>query len=139
MLAHYPAHTATNYVRSSFGRNHSLSVSDVWAMCATAFFAILRIGEITATSQNSETLHLNQLGKLTDNLGIVISYVPTFQDFKHHYIQRPLSITLTRHPGACPVRALLDYISVRGTAAGPLFQTSDGSPVLRSVFSDLLS
>ena len=104
------------------------------AMCATAFFAFLRIGEITATSQNSATLHLNQLGKRTDNSGTVISYELTFQDFKHHYNQRPLSITLTRHPGACPVQALLDYISVRGAAAGPFFQTFDGSPVLRSVF-----
>ena len=103
------------------------------AMCATAFFAFLRIGEITATSQNSETLHLNQLGKLTDNSGTVISYELTFQDFQHHYNQ------LSTVNNTCPVQALLDYISVRGTTAGSLFQTFDGSPVLGSVFSDLLS
>ena len=66
------------------------------AMCATAFFAFLRIGEITATSQNSETLHLNQLGKLTDNSGTVISYELTFQDFQHHYNQ--LSTVNNTHP-----------------------------------------
>ena len=54
------------------------------AMCATAFFANLRIGETTATNQNSETSHLNQLGKLIDNSGTVVSYELTFQDFKHH-------------------------------------------------------
>lgn len=100
------------------------------AMCAMAFFAFLRIGEITAARQSPDTLRLSQVDKLSDESGTVVSL---------NYNQRPITIVINRHPGVCPVEALLAYISLRGTDEGPLFRTLDGAPVDRSAFSDLLS
>ena len=109
------------------------------AMCAMAFFAFLRIGEITAARQSPDTLRLSQVDKLSDESGAVVSLKVTFRNFKHNYNQRPITIVINRHPGVCPVEALLAYISLRGTDEGPLFRTLDGAPVDRSAFSDLLS
>ena len=39
------------------------------AMCATAFYAFLRIGEITATKQAPEVIQLSQLTKLSNTSG----------------------------------------------------------------------
>ena len=52
------------------------------AMCALAFFAFLRIGELTSTSKQSPTpLNLNQLTKLLRD-GEVIGFKITFTDYK---------------------------------------------------------
>ena len=60
-------------------------------------------------------------------------------NFKHNYRQHPIAVILTRHPRVCPVQSILDYIDLRGSADGPLFQTLDGKPVTRTAFSELLS
>ena len=57
----------------------------------------------------------------------------------YNHNQNPFSLVLTRQPTVCPVQSLLDYFSVRGTVHGPLFINQDGSPVLRSEFSKMLS
>ena len=51
------------------------------AMCTTALFAFLRIGEVTTTPQDPS---------LTIGLKITCS------NFKHSYNQRPISISFTR-------------------------------------------
>ena len=43
------------------------------AMCATAFYAFLRIGEITATKQAPEVIQLSQLTKLSNTSGFIAS------------------------------------------------------------------
>ena len=63
----------------------------------------------------------------------------TFGNFKHSYNQRPFSIILHRHNSCCPVRLLLDYLSLRGNRSGPLFLNSDNIPVSRTFFTKLLS
>ena len=111
------------------------------AMCSMAFFAFLRIGEITVSKQQSTSSNLLQLGQVSKRCcgsGNVVSLVITFTSYKHHYNQNPFSIVLTRQLKACPVQVFLDYVTVRGTLNGPLFINQDGSPVLRSDFSKML-
>ena len=109
------------------------------AMCSMAFFAFLRIGEITTTRQAHEVLQLSQVTKQNNEAGATVSMRVTFHQFKHHYNQHPMVILLTRHPNVCPVQSLLDYIHLRGTVEGPLFQTLEGKPVSRTAFTDQLS
>ena len=111
------------------------------AMCSTAFFAFLRIGEITYNSPKDANvpLQVHQLGKLVDTSRRVVALKLTFGNFKHSYNQRPFSIILHRHHSCCPVQLLLDYLSLRGNRPGPLFLNLDNSPVSRTIFSDLLS
>ena len=112
------------------------------AMCAMAFFAFLRIGEITVSkrdSVNGNLLQLDQVCRQPSGKVNVVSLIITFTSYKHNYNQNPFSLVLTRQPTVCPVQSLLDYFSVRGTVRGPLFINQDGSPVLRSEFSKMLS
>ena len=108
-------------------------------MCSTAFFAFLRIGEITTTSTSSSVIQARQLVKLVDEAGNTHGYKLTFINFKHSYNQRPISISLTRRDGTCPVYFLSDYLSRRSQQEGPLFQHIDGKPVTRSFFTTHLS
>ena len=97
------------------------------AICATAFYAFLRIGEITATKQAPEVIQLSQLTKLSNTSGFIASEKLTFHQFKHHYNQSPICIILSHQVGFCPVETLLKYCSVRGSVPGPLFNTWMGS------------
>jgi hypothetical protein len=60
-----------NVFRQSVFRQN-VRVPQFIAMCALAFFAFLRIGELTSTSKQSPTpLHLNQLTKLLRDCGVI--------------------------------------------------------------------
>ena len=109
------------------------------AMCAMAFYAFLRIGEITVTNQSPAVLQLRQFEKLSTVSGDTEAIKVTFYSFKHHYNEPPLSVVLTRQPIVCPVDTLLVYLQFRGCRPGPIFQHLDGSPVTRSEFCDWLA
>jgi hypothetical protein len=109
------------------------------AMCTTAFFAFLRVGEITCCPRSSSVLQLNQIVQLVDHSGGVIGLKITFFDFKHSYNQTNVSITLKRRSDICPVQSLLDYFSRRGLSDGPLFRTHEGHAVSRKLFTDYLA
>ena len=111
------------------------------AMCSLAFYAFLRIGEITSVSKQGAPppLHLYQLTKLLTAADELTAFKVTFGNFKHSYNEHPFSIVVSRHPPSCPVDLLSKYLALRGTGAGPIFITVDGLPVSRSKFSQHLS
>ena len=82
-------------------------------MCSLAFFAFLRIGEITATS-NNQPLQLSQLSKMSNEDGRVAGIRLTFENFKHHYNGRPFSLEIYRQTAGCPVELLEDYMVLCG-------------------------
>ena len=60
------------------------------AMCSMAFFAFLRIGEITVSKRDSFSSNLLQLGQVSRKCrqnGEVVSLVITFKNYKHNYNQ----------------------------------------------------
>ena len=65
------------------------------AMCTTAFFGFLRVGEITCCLRSTTVLQLNQIVKLVDSSGTIVGLKIMFFDFKHSY-NRPNVITLKR-------------------------------------------
>ena len=110
-------------------------------MCSLAFFAFLRIGEITAATgpDSPSPLQLCHLTKLLDSQGTTQAFRITFCNFKHHYNERPFSLVISRHQVCCPVQLLSSYLSLWGNSAGPLFRVLDGSPVPRTHFANQLS
>ena len=104
------------------------------AMCTTAFFGFLRVGEVTCCPRSSTVLQLDQVGRLLDNSGNIVSFKLTFKNFKLSYNQRAVSITLNRRSYVCPVPSLLAYLSRRGFSNGPLFCTEDGRACLAQNF-----
>lgn len=109
------------------------------AMCTTAFFAFLRVGEITCCPRSPAVLQLNQVVKLVNNTGEVTGMKILFCNFKHSYNQPSISITLSRRSDICPVQTLLDYFARRGLSTGPLFRTLDGQAVSRNLFTTHLA
>ena len=95
------------------------------AMCTTAFFGFLRIGEITCCPRSPAVLQLDQVVRQLDNTGNIAGFKLTFTNFKHSYNQRAVSITLHRHSDVCPVQNLHAYLLRRGFSNGPLFCTED--------------
>ena len=106
------------------------------AMCSLAFFACMRVGELTLTTtkESGSFVRLHQLTQLTDVNQGVIALKFTFLDFKHNYNQRPFSVVVNRRKKFCPVQIILDYLSLRGSRPGPLFRLADGSPVSRDIY-----
>ena len=102
------------------------------AMCSTAFFAFLRIGEITVCTRSPSVLHIDQVVRVVEPSGFIAGLKITFHDFKHSYNQRPVVLTLSRRSDICPVQNLLEYLSVRGLSDGLLFMLPSGCAVSRT-------
>lgn len=110
------------------------------AMCSMAFYAFLRVGEMTSTKRHGpQPLQIHQVVKLVNDSNSIVSLKLTFHDFKHNYNQPPFSIVITRAPTFCPVQLMLDYLALRGNKPGPLFMTLLGHPVSRTTFTEQLS
>ena len=107
------------------------------AMCSMAFFAFLRVGEMTITSHNrdSSLLQVHQLVKLLDKTQRVVAFKVVFHSFKHNYNQRTFSIVIHRQHVFCPVQFLLGYLTLRGDRPGPLFVNLDNKLLHRSTLS----
>jgi len=109
-------------------------------MCSIAFYAFLRVGEMTSTkSHGPQPVQINQVVKLVNDTNGIVSLKLTLHDFKHSYNQPPFSIVITRAPTFCPAQLMLDYLALRGYKPGPLFMTSNGHPISRATFTDQLS
>ena len=110
-------------------------------MCSLAFYAFLRIGEITSVSKQGapSPLQYYQLTKLLNAAGELTAFKVTFGKFKHSYNERPFSVVVSRHSHSCPVDLLSKYLALGGSGPGPISITVDGWPVSRSKFSQHLS
>ena len=108
--------------------NHTM----LWAACCLGFFGFLRAGEFTVNSPFNPDIHLAVSDVQADSLvnpssfqiHIKCSKTDTFRQGCHIYVgagKRDL----------CPVRALTQYLHVRGSTPGPLFLLSDGTPLHR--------
>ncbi len=108
------------------------------AMCSTAFYAFLRVGEMTSTEHTraQANLRLAQLVKLNNKATDVVSLKITFLNYKHNYKPRPFSININKQSDFCPVAILLQYLIIRGPSPGFLFVLN---PVPRAHFATQLA
>ena len=110
------------------------------SMFALAFYAFLRIGEIT-TKNNLDGSKVLQVSNVSFNaedkdingLSIVIT------NYKHSDLHAKTIFT-PREIGnaACPVKAVHNYLSTSGHTKGSLFQIRCGSPVTHSYVTSSL-
>lgn len=110
------------------------------AMCYTAFYAFLRVGEMTSASSvvSPSPIQIGQLIKLIDDHGGPVPLKIVFANYKHSYNQRPFSIVIARHPRFCPVQLLLDYLALRSNQLGPLVANMDNPSLSTIFFEDIL-
>ena len=119
----------------------STVVAQFKAMCAIAFHAFLRVGELTWSNKKEANppLQFHQIQKVVDSAGSVSGIKINFSQYKHNYGNRPFSLLIYRKTAYCPVQLLLDYFAIRGNQAGALFLHVDGKPVTRSLFVEQLT
>ena len=116
---------------------HQAENQMVWAACCTGFFSFLRCAEFL-TPDNTEFDPQVHLG--IKDLQYVHSDTQPYLTLqikasKTDQFRVGTAVTLgATKLEVCPVAAVLDYLSVRGNAPGPLFRNGDRSPLHRRQF-----
>lgn len=108
------------------------------AMYLTAFYAFLRIGEITHASTPVNNIQWQSVQFLLNDNQIPYAFELNMERFKHNAGKTCHKLRVQHNcqkPEFCPVQALWHYCKLRGNFAGPLFCFINGTPVSRSFFS----
>jgi hypothetical protein len=96
-------------------------------MCSLAFFAFLRIGELTMTTSNNQPLQMHQLSHIYDTNNQITGIKLTFENSKHNYNQRHFSLEIYRQSMVYPVQLLSDYLVLRGSRPGVGVKRGNGT------------
>lgn len=106
------------------------------SMFLTAFYAFLRVGEMTIREKGEKRhcLHLADIKKVAGG------YQINFRSFKHavHGTLSHILISGKEKDAFCPVLHLNNYLETGGLQPGNLFAHPSGEPVTRSQFTDAL-
>lgn len=109
------------------------------AMFLTAFFALLRVGELTTTQYGSTNTIQFQDVQLVKTKGNLSHIILNIQQHKHSQgIPIPITLTRQKDSNLCPVLAISNYMSIRGPKIGPLFITKEGFPLRSQQFAAIL-
>ena len=110
-------------------------------MFLLAFYGFFRVGELATNSRDCsiyvvQYCNVSFLKSSADIRRVKI----TLTRFKHNTNNRPYDIIIEREDSLpfCPVKSLLEYCKIRGSEPGPLFCSSDGSPITTLITTLLL-
>lgn len=105
----------------------------LWAACSLGFFAFLRAGEFTLTSNSSHQMVLAPSDIQVDSTSNPTYLTVTLRRSKTDPFGQGCTLYIGKTDSrTCPVTAILAYLSLRSPAAGPLFIHENGAPLLRS-------
>ena len=114
----------------------------LWAACCTAFFGFLRVGEMTVPSQDAynNSVHLSLGDIALDSRTSPTIIWLTIKQSKIDPFRKRIKLCLGLTDSVvCPVKALLPYLAIRGSALGALFLSECNAPLTRAQFKTLLS
>ena len=120
--------------------NHTM----LWAACCIGFFGFLRAGEFTVNAPFDPAIHLSVNDIQADSLSNPKSFRILIKCSKTDPFRQGCFVYIgTGGQDLCPVRALVQYLHLRGPAPGPLFRLADDTPLsrqwlacsIRSIFS----
>lgn len=106
----------------------------LWAAVTLCFFGFLRSGEITVPSDSGfdEGAHLSFRDVAVDSLKDPTSLKIRIKASKTDPFRVGVDIYVGKtNNQLCPVTAMLAYLVIRGSGAGPLFKFQDGRPLTR--------
>ena len=107
----------------------------LWAACLIAFFGFCRSGEITIPQKGAydPKVHLSFRDVAVDQASRPRVVSLLLRRSKTDQSGRGVKIILGRTDhDLCPVGALMEYLMVRGSGAGPLLQWSNGDPLTKT-------
>ena len=112
-----------------------------WAACTLGYFGFLRAAEFTVPNlaSFSSSIHLTAQDIAVDGASSPSCMRVTIKVSKTDPFRKgdELHIGLGSHP-LCAVQAMMAYLSVRGSAPGPLFMLQGGRPLSRVLLTDWL-
>ena len=85
--------------------------------------------------QTKNVIKIDQLFFLRDELNNIVAARLVLKHNKHSDPTKPVELLIYRERPVCPVSLMLDFVSIRGSAPGPLFCWADGSSISRSYFT----
>ena len=100
-----------------------------WAMCCTAFFGFLRVGEFTIPAGGSydTSCHLSLRGVAVDNRANPRLLQLLLRQSKTDPFKQGVKVYMgATDSTVCPIQAVLSYLKQRSTKPGPLFITKKG-------------
>lgn len=113
----------------------------LWAAFCLAFFGFLRCSKFTVPQQGSydRAVHLSisdmavhsRLSPSTIRIYIKQSKTDPFRQGVHIYLGKT-------DQDICPVAAIVPYLTIRGTAPGPLFILEDGKMLTQQLFKSAM-
>ena len=114
-----------------------------WAASCFGFFGFLRCGEFTAPSivQFDSKLHLCLQDVAVDNLINPNFMLATIKVSKTDPYRKAKEFTLrltATGTDICPIKAVVQYLHLRGGQPGALFMLKNGSPLTRPLYSGWL-
>ena len=108
----------------------------LWAACCLGFFGFLRAGEFTVNSTFHPSTHMTVSDLQADSLVNPTCFKVHLKYSKTDPFRTGCDIYVGRGVGSvCPIMALGNYLSLRGSAPGPLFTFSAGRPLTRQQLS----
>lgn len=108
----------------------------LWAAATTGFFGLLRTGEFTVPSPTAydPQVHLSLADVSVDSHSAPSQICLRIKQSKTDPFREGVEVYLgVTGQDVCPVAALLSYLAVRSSTAGPLFILEDGTPLSRPV------
>ena len=113
-------------------RDHAM----LWAACCLGFFGFLRAGEFTVNSAFQPSIHMTVADLQADSLVNPTCFKVHIKCSKTDPFRMGCDIYVGRGEGpVCPIRALGNFLALRGSSEGPLFTFSDGRPLTRQQLS----
>lgn len=113
------------------------NITLIRAMFTLAFFALLRVGEITVTSVANHTISDNDITVKTKK-GQPVSVCVSLRHYKHSVSPFSVTIQPQRNKKICPVLAIHAFAKMRPRKSSPFFLNESGTPVTNKQFSQIL-
>ena len=103
-------------------------------MCHCIFCISANRRLTTTSGESTNLIRITQLDRLVDKKGNVKALQLTLINYKHSDPGQNFVVYIYPESLCCPVQLLLQYVSLRGYAPGPLFCWPDGTPITRTFF-----
>jgi hypothetical protein len=126
-----------NAIRRALEAHPGFESIMLWAACCVGFFGFLRCGEFTlpAASAYDNRRHLSVADVSVDSHTSPTTIAIRLKVTKTDQFGTGTTIYLGRTANSiCPVSAVLQYLTVRPGADGPLFITLQGRPLTKALF-----
>ena len=109
----------------------------LWAAATLCFFGFFRAGELTIRTESGydASAHVSFQDVSIDSLTTPQTLQVRLKSSKTDPFRTGVDVFVGRtYCSLCPVSAVLDYMTRRGSAPGPLFIFADGKPLTRARF-----